>query len=247
MQIVPQKSPTRAPYGLRVIESCKTCPLTKERQFCNLPPKGLEEIEAISSSATYPKGAILFAEGQEPRGVFVICNGRVKVTASSIKGKSLILRMAGPGDVVGLSGAMSGKPHEVTAESIEAIQANFIPQDALRHFLKENAEGAWRMAEILNKIYHSTFRHVRYLGLCGSAAAKFAMFLLDQVDDSDERKLADRKRFTLSHEEISEMIGASRETVTRLFTDFKRKKLIEVRGSILVVKDRNGLETLAGA
>jgi CRP/FNR family transcriptional regulator, cyclic AMP receptor protein len=74
----------------------------------------------------------------------VICNCRVKLTASSTKGKSLILRMAGPGAVVGISRAMSGKPHEVTAESIEPIQANFIPQDALRRFLKENGQGAWR-------------------------------------------------------------------------------------------------------
>lgn len=85
MQIVPQKSPPRAPDGLRILESCNTRPLTKERQFCNLAPSGLEEIDAISSSAIYPKGAILFVEGREPRGVFVICKGRVKVTVSSIK------------------------------------------------------------------------------------------------------------------------------------------------------------------
>src|SRR6266567_858660 len=78
-----RESPTRAPYGLRIIESCKTGPLTKKRQFCNLPPKALEEIGAISSSATYPKGAILFVEGQESRGVFVICHGRVMQAAFS--------------------------------------------------------------------------------------------------------------------------------------------------------------------
>ena len=122
--------------------------------------------------------------------------------------------MAGPGDVLGLSGVMSGKPYELTAESIDPIQPNFMPQDALQRFLNENGQGAWRLAEILNKVYHATLRHVRHLGLCGSAVAKFAMFLFDQFDDGDERKLADRKWLTLSHEELSEMIGASRETVT---------------------------------
>jgi CRP/FNR family transcriptional regulator, cyclic AMP receptor protein len=240
-----RKSRMRASYRLQIIENCLTCPPTKERQFCNLPPTALERLDAISSSATYPKRAVLFAEGQEPRGVFVICAGRVKLTASSMGGKSLILRIAGPGDVVGLSATISGKPYEVTAESIQPIQANFIPRDAFRGFLRENGEEAWRIAEILNKIYHAAFRQVRYLGLSGSAAAKLAMFLLDQDDDGSERKPSDRKRFTLSHEEIAEIIGTARETVTRALTDFKRKKLIEVRGPMLVVTNRAGLETLA--
>lgn len=71
----------KTPYGLQVIESCLTCPMMKDRLFCNLPPRALEGLDAISSSATYPKGAILFVEGQDPRGVFVICNGRVKLSA----------------------------------------------------------------------------------------------------------------------------------------------------------------------
>src|SRR6202521_5446681 len=84
----------KTPYGLQVIESCLSCPMLKDRLFCNLPPGAVEGLDAISSSATYPKGALLFVEGQEPRGVFVICNGRVKLSAGSADGKSLILRIA---------------------------------------------------------------------------------------------------------------------------------------------------------
>src|SRR6266700_2382640 len=130
----------KTPYGLQLIESCLTCPLTKDRLFCNLSQRSLEGLDAISSSATYPKGAILFVEGQDPRGVFVLCNGRAKLTASAADGKSLILRIADPGELVGLPGTISGTPYEVTAEALEPLEANFIPRDAFLHFLRENGE-----------------------------------------------------------------------------------------------------------
>src|SRR5712691_3486616 len=79
----------KTPYGLQVIESCLTCPLVKDRIFCDLPQPVLAALDAISSSATYPKDATLFVEGQEPRGAFVICNGRVKLTATASDGKSV--------------------------------------------------------------------------------------------------------------------------------------------------------------
>src|SRR5512136_131849 len=91
------------PYGLDVIESCLACPLVKDRVFCDLPRPALAALDTISSSATYPKDAILFVEGQDPRGVFVICNGRVKLSTTSADGKSIIVRMAGPGEIVGLA------------------------------------------------------------------------------------------------------------------------------------------------
>jgi len=128
----------KAPYGLQIIESCLTCPLVKERIFCDLPGPVLAALDAISSSATYPKDAVLFVEGQEPRGVFVLCHGRVKLSTNSAGGKSIIVRIAEPGEVVGLAGTLSGKAYELTAEALEPLQANFIPREAFLHFLREH-------------------------------------------------------------------------------------------------------------
>src|SRR6202049_157030 len=99
VQVVPKKKrrmmqqgrTRKTPYGLQVIESCLTCPLVKERIFCDLPKSVLAALDAISSSATYPKDAMLFVEGQQPRGVFVLCNGRVKLAPDSADGKALIV------------------------------------------------------------------------------------------------------------------------------------------------------------
>jgi CRP/FNR family transcriptional regulator, cyclic AMP receptor protein len=241
----------KTPYGLEIIESCLSCPMVKDRFFCDLSTLALENLDAISSSATYPKGAVLFVEGQEPRGVFVICNGRVKLSANSADGKALILRIADAGEIVGLPGTISGKPYELTAEALEPIQANFIPRSAFLKFLREHGEAALRVAEMLTDIYHATYQEVRYLGLSGSAAEKLARFVLDHVGSRDDVKRSNdsvlRAPLTLTHAEIAERIGSSRETVTRLFSDFKRRHLLEVHGSTLVITDKAGLERILQA
>ncbi len=239
----------KTPYGLEIIENCLTCPLHRDRIFCNLHPGALAGLDAISSPATYPKGAILFVEGQEPRGLFVICNGRVKLSASSAGGKSLIIRIAEAGEVVGLPGTISGKPYEVTAEALEPIQANFLPRQPFLEFLCAHGQVALRVAEVLSDIYYATYREVRYLGLSGSVEEKLACFLLDFAEGHGSNRAQTRATLTLTltHEEIAEMIGSSRETVTRLFADFRRKGLVELHGSTLVIADKAGLRKLLAA
>ena len=234
----------KTPYGLEIIENCMACPVHKDRLFCNLSPHALAGLEAISSSATYPKGAVLFVEGQEPRGVFVICNGRVKLSTSSSQGKSLIIRIAEQGELVGLPGSISGKPYEVTAETLGPIQANFIHREDLLKFLSENGDAALRVAEMLCHIYHATYQEVKYLGLSGTAAEKLARFIVDLTERKGQGATPLRATVTLTHEEIAETIGSSRETVTRLFASFKRKHLIEIHGSTLLIKDKAGLQAL---
>lgn len=238
----------KTPYGLHIVESCLTCPMMKDRLFCNLSTTTLGALDEISTSATYPKGAVLFVEGQAPRGVFVLCNGRVKLSANSADGKSLILRIADAGEVVGLPGTISGKPYSVTAEAIEPIQANFIPRDFFMSFLRKHGEAAVRVAEILSDIYHATYQELRYIALSGSAAEKLARFLLDLATSRGKAANGtigyESVSLALTHEEIAEMIGASRETVTRLFSDFKRQQFIEIRGSTMIIRNRDGLEKL---
>src|SRR5579863_1336603 len=237
----------RTPYGLEIIESCLICPLRHDRIFCDLPLADLQALQAMSSLATYPKGSLLFVEGQESRGIFILCNGRVKLSAGSADGKSLIVRFAVGGEIIGLPGTISSKPYELTAETLEPLQANFIGRESFLRFLREHGDAALRVAQILSDIYYATCREVRYLGLSSSAAEKLARFLLDWNGNHGENSDGSRSVLTLTHEEIAEMLGASRETITRLFADFKRQQLIEVRGSSLVITDKPGLQRLLAA
>ncbi len=234
----------KTPYGLHVIESCLTCPLVKDRIFCNLPLPVLNALDSISTGATYPKDAVLFVEGQDPRGVFVICSGRVKLSMTSADGKCILVRIAEPGEIVGLPGTLSGSPYEVTAETLEPVQANFISREDFLLFLREHGEAALRVAEMMTRIYNATLMEVRYLGFARSAAGKFARFLLDLTDTGHSATDRSRATLTLTHREIGERIGASRETVTRLFSDFRRERLIEMHGSTVVLPDKPSLTRL---
>jgi len=239
--------PVRAPYGLEIVESCLSCPHREEQLFCDLPPAPGQALAAITSAAVYPKGTTLFVEGQSPRGVFILCSGRAKLSTSSADGKTLILRISESGEVLGLPATVTGKPYELTAEVIEPTQANFISREDFLRFLREHGEAALRVAQQLGETYHSAIAEMRTIGLSHSAGEKLARFLLDLCAGYEEGKGDLKLTLTLTHEEIAQMIGASRETVTRLFTVFKKKQLLQVKGSILIINNKAGLEAIVDA
>ena len=237
----------RAPYGLEIIENCLACPHREDRLFCNLPPTAVQSLASITSAAVYPKGAMLFVEGQAARGVFVLCSGRVKLSTSSADGRTLILRMSESGEVLGLPATVTGKAYELTAEVIEPTQANFISRDDFLKFLRDHGEAALRVAQQLGETYHSAVAEMRTIGLSHSAGEKLARFLLELCTDQEKSSGDIKLTLTLTHEEIAQIIGASRETVTRLFSDFKKKQFVQVKGSSLVIKNKAALEELVGA
>jgi CRP/FNR family cyclic AMP-dependent transcriptional regulator len=234
----------RAPYGLEIIENCVTCPHREDRLFCNLPPAAVQRLSVITSASSYPKGATLFVEGQAARGVFILCAGRVKLSTSSIDGRTLIVRISEPGEVLGLPATVTGTPYELTADVIEPTQANFISREDFLSFLREHGEVSLRVAQQLGETYHAAVAEMRSIGLSHSAGEKLARFLLDWCANYGDGKAEVRAKLTLTHEEIAQMIGASRETVTRLFADFKKKGLLQVKGSTLIIKNKAGLESV---
>ncbi len=245
-RILRGSEPMRAPYGLEIIESCMSCPHREDRLFCNLPPPAVQKLASITSAAVYPKGATLFVEGQSPRGVFILCAGKVKLSTSSADGRTLILRISEAGEVLGLPATVTGKAYELTAEVIEPTQANFIARTDFLAFLREHGEAALRVAQQLGETYHSAISEMRTIGLSHSAGEKLARFLLDLSTEHDAGEGDIKLTLTLTHEEIAQMIGASRETVTRLFSDFKKKQLLQIKGSTLIIKNKAGLESVLG-
>src|SRR5579863_2246624 len=168
----------RAPYGLNILDNCLTCPVREEHLFCNLPVPALQKLNEIKSTAMYPKSAMLFIEGQQPRGIFVLCAGKAKLSTSSTEGKTIITKISDAGDVLGLNATISNRPYEVTAEMIEPGQANFIARDAFLQFLREFGEVAVRVAEQLSRNYYTAYEEIRTLGLASSPSEKFAKLIL---------------------------------------------------------------------
>jgi CRP/FNR family transcriptional regulator, cyclic AMP receptor protein len=235
------------PYGLEIIENCVTCKLRRDKWFCGLSPEVLKSFSAASHLSTYPGGAILFVEGQTPRGVVVLCTGKVKLSTTSRDGKVLILKMAEPGEALGLSAVISGTPYELTAETAGPCQVNFIDRESLMKLLGKYGELGLHSARALSREFQSAYRDIHELVLARSSAGKLARLLLSwsagRELDTAGREI--RIRSNVTHEEIAQMIGSSRETVTRLLSELKKKELIRLEGSTLVIRNRTALEALA--
>jgi CRP/FNR family transcriptional regulator len=234
----------RAAYGLNILDNCLACPVREEHLFCNLSPPALQKLNEIKSTAVYPKEAVLFIEGQQPRGVFVLCTGKVKLSTSSSEGKTVITKISEAGDVLGLNATISDHPYEVTAEMIEPGQANFIPRDALLRFLREHGEVSLRVAQQLSSNYYTAYEEIRMLALTSSPGEKFAKLLLSWYPEKEHANGQAQIKLTLTHEEIAEMIGTTRETVSRLFSDFKKKQLLQVKGSNLILRSKSALQKM---
>jgi CRP/FNR family transcriptional regulator len=237
----------RTPYGLGPVESCAACARRGGRPFCGEEEGALAGLDSIKFVTFYPKGALLFVEGQPVRGVYVVCAGRAKLSTSSGDARVLITQIAGPGEALGLGAALSGEPYEGTAETLAPSRVSFISREGLLRLLSADAGAALRVARQLGRNYRTAFEQVRLLGLSNSAAGKFARFILEacERDRAEAAEGAGHLKLTLTHEEIGQLIGASRETVTRLFSEFKSGAIIKVSGATLRVNDRPALEALA--
>ena len=201
----------------------------------------------MRSTATYPGGAILYIEKQDPRGVFVLCAGEVKLSISSSAGKTLILRIAKPGEILGLMPVLANTPYEVTAETLHPCQVAFIRRDDFLDLLVKHPEMHQGVVKQLTTLYNRACEQLRTVGLSASAPEKVARLLLDWGANGKQTKSGTQITVPLTHEEIAEFVGTTRETVTRTLSEFKNKHLVVLQGSTLTIANRAALETIGGA
>jgi CRP/FNR family transcriptional regulator len=192
----------------------------------------------------YPANATLLTEGQMPRGVYIACSGRAKLAVGARDGKTIILKIAGDRDVLGLSAVILGQPSPVTVTTIELCQIKFVEREAFLEMVEHDDHAALACSQMLAQEVLSSFEDVHELLLARSSTEKLARLLLSWV--ADEPRNRELRVFTeFTHEEIAQMIGSSRETVTRLLSDMKRKDLIRVEGTTLVIPNRIALQAIA--
>ena len=234
-------------HDLSIQDKCHECHLRTEQFFCNLPERDLKLFESIKVTKAYPKGTMLFIEGQPADGVYMICQGKVKLSTCSQDGKVIIIDIAESGDAVGLSAALDGVEYETTAEGRELCQVNYVSSQDLVKFLAENPDACLNAARQLSRSYQAAYRQICALGLSDSVAGKLAkLFLGWSGNGSGVNGQVHMKNF-FTHEEIAEMIGSSRETVTRALKLFRESELVTLKGSNLIIHDRKRLKAMVNS
>ena len=234
-----------ARYGIEICDHCEGCTWRTDSFFCQFAPGVLKAFDAISFANIYAAGTILYAENEPPRGLFVVCTGQVKLSISSGSGKTLVTRMVGPGEVLGLPSVLAGKPYRQTAETAAPSQLKFVRREDFVRFSEEHREVSFNIARQLIEECESDANQIRNLGLTNSAAERLAHLLLQWCEDAGQPS-ASGLRFpvAMTHEEISQLIGTSRETVTRLLKNFRERKILTVRRSSMTLHDKSELERL---
>jgi len=212
----------------------------------NSPLRAIPGIDRVSRSRIYSRGAVVFHEGNIARGVYVLSSGRAKVSISSADGKKLIIRIARPGDVLGLYAGLTGRPFEATAEMVEGGRIDFISRTDLLNLMGRQQSFSADLVEMFSRQFSEFVDNTRMLLLSQSALEKLARLIVRWGRDFGERTGEGiRVQILLTQEEIAQIIGASRETVTRLFSTLKRDKIIRVKRDALWIRDSEALASLA--
>ena len=229
---------------IAIPKNCLSCTLRQNSDFCNLPQPLMTFFSNMGHVTLYPANATLMAEGQIPRGIYIACSGRSKLSIQAHDGKTIILKIAGDRQVLGLSTVIRGGPSPITVTTIELCQIKYVERESLLRMIERDSRAALACATALAREVTASFDDVHDLLLARSSTEKLARLLLSWVaDEPRNRELRVATEFT--HEEIAQMIGSSRETVTRLLSDMKRKDLIRLEGATLVIPNRVALQAIA--
>ncbi len=235
----------KGPYGLEITDSCAECINLHSGSFCDLSDSVLQSLDQVSHKTALPAGAILFVEGQAPRGMFMICSGRVNLSTTSREGKILILKTAASGEGLGLSATISGMGYETTAETSTPCQVSFVDRKHFLELMQTHSEIGVHTARSLSRDYRSAYHDIHDLVLTRSSSGKLARLLLSQCRELESGHQDNCPTTPMTHEEMAQRIGASRETVTRLLSMLRKKRLIRLDGPTLIIRDRGALEALA--
>jgi CRP/FNR family transcriptional regulator, cyclic AMP receptor protein len=192
------------------------------------------------------RGSVLFAEGEPARGVYVLRTGRAAVSISSREGRIVTLRMVQAGDVLGLNAVLRDSTYEATVKTLEPSRVNFISRAELIALVENSDTGAVAVMRLLSRELAQLTERARSLLLPQTAGARLAQLLLQWSKEPQENNSRSRvidKVFT--HEEVAQMIGSSRETVTRLLASLSRKEIIRITSDSIVIRDLAALEEIS--
>jgi CRP/FNR family transcriptional regulator, cyclic AMP receptor protein len=208
----------------------------------------VQALEPIKSIVNLPKHAKLLEEGQPPEGIFVLLRGSVKLFVSLKGGKTLILRVVQSGEVLGLSATMSSKPAEYTAETLSATQFLYVPRKEFLALLERRPEICVSVVEVLSHQLREAVNMIHYSSGSQPAVEKLADLLeLWVTENGEATERGIELKLPLTQEEIGQMIGVSRETVSRLIAEFEDQGILELEGSRVRLLKGHHLEDLSTA
>lgn len=214
--------------------------------FLSLAGAEQEQFERIAQEIAHPAGAVIFSEGDVASGIYLVCSGQVKLTTVSGDHHRMILKIAQPGDLLGLSAMLNDLPYEVTAQTLVQSSFRYIARLQFLDYIRNSLKAGFATALALAKEHHEVFLGARRLALSPSATARIAHVLIEFLHSAGTEETSHSFPLMLTHAELASLAGTSRETVTRLLNQFEREGIIARRKSTVTITQLSQLVQLAG-
>lgn len=231
----------QAPVG------CAVCADRRPGWFCSLGHSVLADLELVTSTFTLPAQSTLFSQGEDARCLYLICSGYLKLTVGNQReDKRMIVRVAGPGSMLGLYAVLSHGVYEVSAESLTTAQLRPVERERFQGFLRTHKEAQMRAVQCICQEYRFALQDVSRIALAETVAARLGRLLLDLGYQIGEHGAGEGLRFPLllTHEEMASMACTTRETVTRTLGQFRKDGWISIEDSVVTLHQPERLEGL---
>jgi CRP/FNR family transcriptional regulator len=211
--------------------------------FKDLPDEHLNDLAIILTDQVFRKGQLIFSEGDEATGFYVVITGRVKIFKLSVEGKEQILHIFGPGQPIGEVAVFERKRFPANAESLEDSRLFFFPRNAFMERIKENPSIGLHMLAVLSQRLRRFASLIDDLSL-KEVPARLAAYLLYL---SETQPGVDNLSLDISKGQLSSLLGTVPETLSRILTKMINSGLIRSEGTRGIrILDHKGLEDLAG-
>ncbi|HUX44814.1 MAG TPA: Crp/Fnr family transcriptional regulator [Terracidiphilus sp.] len=225
---------------------CAACVNRRPGWFCSLGSAVLADLELATSNISLPAQAALFRQGEDARCLYLICGGYLKLTVGSGQEREMIVRVAGPGSMLGLYAVLAHGVYEVSAESLTAAQLRPVERDRFLAFLRNHKEAQMRAVQCICQEYRFALQDACRIALTETVAARLARLLLELAHQIGEQSADGEFRFPLllTHEEMASMAGTTRETVTRTLGQFRKDGWITIEDGLVTLHRPDQLQTL---
>ena len=198
----------QSPYGMPLVEDCLSCKLCSPGFSCDVPKAIKEAFQRIKFTIGYPACATLFVQGQTCRRIYLLCRGCVKLSVTSSGGHTLLLKIAPPGDFLGLNAAIAEVPYETTAETGQPCQVNFVKRSDFLMFLAEHGYNSLHAAVQVGHDCQQAYDQFRSFTM-NSSSQRLARLMLDWSQDGSGItaahgiKSADPRRDRTDHRHVA--------------------------------------------
>ncbi len=215
--------------------------LRKVPLFSQLAPSDLERVSEISRERAYPRNSVILFEDDPGDALYVVAQGQVKVVLIGEDGREVILSVMGEGEFFGEMALVDDEPRSAHVIAMEDSTLLVLRREDFQGILKQTPGIALALLRELSRRLRRVDEKVGSLVLL-DVNGRVAQLLLELADEAGSERITRR----LTHHTIAQMIGSSRETVSRTMRDLVEKGYIEVSRREIVIRDRTALEASAG-